>query len=77
MIGELREEWERINDAITALERLARETRHRRGRPLKSRSIFTSERRSNAEDAIYGAGLRKAGKPSESSLPPVTQKDQN
>jgi hypothetical protein len=54
MIGELREEWERLNDAILALEKLAHGNKRGRGRPPKS---------SQAESPYSaGAGARKAQK---------------
>jgi hypothetical protein len=67
MIGELREEWERINAAITALERVARGNRPARGRPPKPRPAQVSERPFGAGEPLGTGGVRRRVKPKDSA----------
>jgi hypothetical protein len=65
MISELRQEWERLNDAIVALERLARGTRGGRGRMTKVAAAASAEGRTGSGEPAYAAGARKREKPAE------------
>ena len=59
MIGELREEWARLNDAIVALERLKRGTARRRGRPSRATAASTAEGDTRSGAPAHGAAARK------------------
>jgi hypothetical protein len=77
MIGELREEWERINAAITALERVARGNRPATDRPAKPRPAQVSERPFGAGEPLGSGGVRRRAKAKDSGASELPQDEQS
>lgn len=70
MIDELREEWERLNDVILALERLGRETKGSRGRAPR-KTVLMAEEPGSPPGSMRRPAKHKRQKPvHEISIPP-------
>jgi hypothetical protein len=67
-IAELREERDRLSEAILALERLARETRPRRRRTSRAASSPAAAR-AGAEEPADDSGVSRSGKPTDELSP--------
>jgi hypothetical protein len=63
MIGELREEWQRLNDAIAALERLAHQTGRSKGRPPGSVAAGSADVRASSAELPSASARRRRAKP--------------
>jgi hypothetical protein len=73
-IAELREEFERIQEALAALERLAAGGRKRRGRPPKWLSrVRSSESSGSSRGSVKKKAVKTAVAEASPGLPPVAQ----